>query len=221
METKANNLSSALGKFNNILIKNKFLEPESHKIPYLKLMEKEDHSISFQDSEKKSTLSSLEFVKGPLANMLSRHEKSKTKIEELKRQKNVEEISSMRKKPLINTRSKHITKTTTPIYKRTEKILKEKSVKLENQRNEKKESQDNEFSKTCTFAPRSRRSSNQSSRSRSPEMLTKELYKWHENKEKSLASKIREKQTKEILEIAEKPKIDNLSVRLSKNVKCI
>ena len=60
-----------------------------------------------------------------------------------------------------------------PLHQRTEKLLKEKKARLENQINSKKQKEDIEIAKECTFKPKSRRNSI----SRSPESVTKELYK--------------------------------------------
>ena len=104
-----------------------------------------------------------------------------------------------------------------PLHERTEKLIKEKKDLLESQRNSKKLIEDSEISKSCTFQPKASKSRDYS-RSRSPEGLTKELYQWNENRQKSLERLRKEKEYKETLEIITKPRIGNLSQKLSQPV---
>ncbi|OMJ88177.1 hypothetical protein SteCoe_9910 [Stentor coeruleus] len=213
------NLALALGKFSKLLIQEKIIDEDADKSALAQALGNAASNLS--SSIDKSTRSSVDFVKGPLAVMMAKHEKSQNKIEKMRKQKEIEEKSHLKQKPSINGNSKRIVKykqiNIPPLHERTEKILKEKSIKLEVQRNHKRQQEDNEFLKNCTFKPHSQ---SQSSRSRSPEVLTKELYKWNENRTKELEKKRKEKSLKEDSEIKNKPKIDNLSTRLSKN-RCI
>lgn len=104
-----------------------------------------------------------------------------------------------------------------PLHQRTEKLIKDKQKLLERQRNSKKELEDKDIAKSCTFRPTS--SSRNSSRSRSPECITKELYKWNERRKKSIDQQRQEKESLESTKLISKPRIDNLSQKLSKIVK--
>lgn len=212
------NLALALGKFSKLLIQEKIIDAEADQSALVQALGNAASNLS-TSCDKKSTTSSVDFVKGHLAVMMAKHEKSQNKIEKMRKQKEIEEKSQLKQKPSINSNSKRIVTykqiNIPPLHERTEKILKEKSGKLEIQRNHRKQQEDNEFLKQCTFKPHSR---SQSSRSRSPESLTKELYKWNENRNKELEKKRKEKTLQEDSQINNKPKIDNLSSRLSKNV---
>lgn len=222
MEAKPNrNLALALGKFSKLLIKEKIIDSEEDQSAVIKAIGSVASNYSNQ-SDKRSTRSSVDFVKGPLANMMAKHEKSQHRIEEMRMQKLKEENKNLKQKPSINANSKRIVIykqiNMPPLHERTEKILEVKTAKLEASRNHRKQQEDQEFQKQCTFKPHSR---SHSSRSRSPESVTKELYKWNENRNKDLEKKREEKSLREISEVAPKPKIDNLSNRLSKNVMLI
>lgn len=209
-------LAAALGKFSNMLIKEKIIESGRDESTVIEAISSATHHISQQSisrSSKSPVKSSEEFVKGPLAMMMAKHEKTQNKIEGLRKQKYIEEVSELKTKPTINKDSKNLVKNMPPLHLRTEKILKEKGKKLENQRSSRQQKEDSDFSTNCTFKPQSR----PSSRSRSPDVLTKELYKWDENKKKALEQKRKQKEKEEV--ILEKPKIDNLSSRLSKTVR--
>lgn len=106
-----------------------------------------------------------------------------------------------------------------PIYQRSAKILQEKAHIIELQRANKEKEEEEALVKTCTFRPLSR--SNNSLSSRSPNELTKSLYKWNEDKLKTIEKKRAQKEAEERKELEEKPKIDNLSAKLSKNVRII
>jgi hypothetical protein len=104
-----------------------------------------------------------------------------------------------------------------PLHQRTEKLLKDKITKLENERNTKKMAEEKILAKECTFQPKSSRNG----RSRSPESLTKELYKWNENKNKNLERQRKEKDLREISQIIDKPKLGSLTNKITKEVRII
>lgn len=211
-------LAAALGKFSKMLIKEKIIDTDKDESTVIEAISCATHHISQQSisrSSKSPIKSSEEFVKGPLAMIMAKHEKTQNKLEGLRKQKYIEEVSELKSKPTINKDSKNLAKHMPPLHLRTEKILKEKGKKLESQLSSRKQKEDSDFSANCTFKPQSRKSS----RSRSPDILTKELYKWDENKKKALDQKRKQKEKEEIL--LEKPKIDNLSSRLSKTVRFI
>ena len=176
MEVKPNkSLAMALGKFSDLLIKGGVIDPDKDESALFQAVDKVVQN--FSQPEKKPILSSAEFVKGPLANLMAKHQKSQNKIEELRKQKYFEEVSQLKDRPTISKTSKKLVKVNQnnipPLHQRTEKLLKEKTAKLESERTIKKQKEDEETLKQCTFRPKSR----EKTRSRSPESLTKELYK--------------------------------------------
>ena len=109
MDTKPNkNLALILGKFSSLLIKEKIIDPESDQTALIKAMGSVAHNLSQPEPEKKVTLSSMEFIKGPLANLLSKHEKTQQKIEDLRKKQYLEESSHLQTKPTISSLSKQL-----------------------------------------------------------------------------------------------------------------
>ena len=123
MEAKPNkNLAMALGKFSDLLIKEKIINPETDNTALIEAMGNVAHHLSQLPTEKaketvkanekeqvkKPTLSSIDFIKGPLASIISKHEKSQNKLEEQRKQKYLEEISHLKNKPTISTLSKKL-----------------------------------------------------------------------------------------------------------------
>lgn len=211
MESKSQkSMASALGKFSSLLIKERIIDVESNESALYDAL----HSVAYSQTSMraKSPLSSVDFVKGPLASMMQKHEKTQTKIEELRKKKYIEEVSKLKSKPTINKESRDLVKNVPPLHLRTDKILDEKKKKLESQRKTNQKIEDSEFNSNCTFKPKSR----DSSRSRSPGCVTSELYKWNENKKKTIENKRKELEVKET--VLQKPVIDTFSSKLSKMV---
>jgi hypothetical protein len=215
MEAKSQrNISATLGKFSSMLIKEKVINPENDESVLNAALGSvyQNYSQNSISRPKSPLMTSVDFVKGPLASMMAKHEKSQTKIEELRKKKYIEEVSQLKQKPTINNDSKNLVKNIPPLHLRTEKILKEKKKKLENEKSSREKKEELEISQNCTFKPKSR----DSSRSRSPANVTQELYKWNENKKKALEYKRKEVESKETVQ--SKPVIDNFSSKLSKMV---
>jgi hypothetical protein len=215
MEAKSQrNISATLGKFSSMLIKEKVINPENDESVLNAALGSvyQNYSQNSISRPKSPLMTSVDFVKGPLASMMAKHEKSQTKIEELRKKKYIEEVSQLKQKPTINNDSKNLVKNIPPLHLRTEKILKEKKKKLENEKSSREKKEELEISQNCTFKPKSR----DSSRSRSPANVTQELYKWNENKKKALEYKRKEMESKETVQ--SKPVIDNFSSKLSKMV---
>lgn len=109
MEVKPNkSLAVALGKFSNLLVKQKIINPETDESALMEAVGNVVQSLSNPSSEKKSLASSVDFVKGPLATLLEKHQKSQNKIEELRKQKYLDEVSQLKSKPTITNPSKKI-----------------------------------------------------------------------------------------------------------------
>jgi hypothetical protein len=207
-------LALTLSKFSALLIQEKLINPETDQTALIEAVGNVAHTLNQPSPAAKPVLSSLEFIKGPLANLLAKHERSQQKIEELRKQKFIDEMALLQNKPSINSNSKKFAPTMPPLHTRTEKIIKEKNRKMESEQKSKEKKEEDEFVKNCTFRPHSR----SNSRSRSPESVTKELYKWSEVKNKGIERKRKEKEEQEKRLVVEKPKIDRLSERLSRTV---
>ena len=208
-------LAAALGKFSKMLIKEKVIDCSKDESTIIEAISSTTHQISQQSisRSKSPARSPNDFVNGPLASIMAKHQKTQNKIEDLRKRKYIEEASEVKLKPTINKDSKNLVKNMPPLHLRTEKILKEKVKKIESQISSRQKKEDSDFNASCTFKPQARKGS----RSRSPDNVTKELYKWDENKKKVIEQKRRLKEAEEI--VLEKPKIDNLSSRLSKTVR--
>lgn len=98
-----------LGKFSSLLIKENIINPETDNSALFKAMGNVVHNISQPPVEKKKpVLSSVDFIKGPLANLISKHEKSQNRIEEMRKKKYIEEVSQLKEKPTISSFSKRM-----------------------------------------------------------------------------------------------------------------
>ena len=210
-------LVQAIGKFSHLLVQQHLIDLDKDEKALNKAMSSVAHKILNPDS-KSSSQSSLSFVKGPLASMITKYQLSQQKIEEKRNRQLSEELSKLKSKPTINKTSQKIVKAMPPLHLRTQTLIKEQEQKIESKRSIKRENEDLEFVKTCTFRPLSR----SGSRSRSPDVVTKELYRWNEFKQRNVEKK--KKEERERIEeglVGRKPKIDQLSEKLCKAVKCM
>lgn len=217
MEQYSNkNLVQAIGKFSQLLVQKQVIDIDKDEKALNKAMSNVAQQIINLDSLS-SSQSSLSFVKGPLVEMMTRYQETQQKLEEKRNQQLVKELSQLQSKPTINKTSQKIVKSMPPLHLRTKKLIQEQELKIESQRTLKKEIEDQEFVKTCTFKPRSR----SGSRSRSPDVVTKELYQWNDVRIRKVEVKVKEKEKREKRLVGGKPKIDNLSEKLCKLVRYI
>ena len=209
-------LVQAIGKFSHLLVQQHLIDLDKDEKALNKAMSSVAHKILNPETSS-SSQSSLSFVKGPLVSMMTRYQLSQQKIEERRNQRLNEELSQLQSKPTINKTSQKLVKAMPPLHLRTQKLIKEQELKIESQRSIKRENENLEFFKTCTFKPLSR----SGSRSRSPDVVTKELYLWNEFKLNKVEMKKKEREKIEQKLVGMKPKIDNLSEKLCKAVKCM
>ena len=217
----------AIGKFSDLLIREKLIDPSTDGQALFKAMRKVANQLMSSDVQPSPSPSpSPYFVTGPLASIMSKYEKSQSKVQELRKLQNQKELSELQSKPAINHNSSSLVKKMPPLHLRTAKVLKDLKSKKESQRILQKLNEEENFSKTCTFRPLSRerdsnRSHNSTSKnsrnsSRSIDLLTKDLYTWEDNRKKKVADRVHSKQMTETKLLETKPRIDEMSQKLSK-----
>ena len=175
----------AIGKFSDLLIREKLIDPSTDGQALFKAMRKVASQLMSSDAQSSSS-PSPNFVTGPLASIMSKYEKSQSKVEELRKLQNQKELSELQPKPSINKNFSSLVKKMPPLHLRTAKILKDMESKKESQRILQKLNEEENFSKTCTFRPLSRErdsntsnhvsSKNSRNSSRSIDLVTKDLY---------------------------------------------
>jgi isopropylmalate/homocitrate/citramalate synthase len=206
-----------MGKFSDFLIKQKLIDPEKDEQAVFKAMSKVASRLISPPPIPRSDSSN---PKDPLSSLMSKHNEAQKKLEERRKLQNAQELSQLQSKPSINKNSSKLVKNIPPLHLRTGKLLKDLESKIESQRVLQRLNEEEAFSKSCTFRPSSRcsRSSLSSTRERSPSLLTQELYTWNEEKQKKILKKRKEKEKEEKKKQLNKPKIDEISQKISQTV---
>jgi hypothetical protein len=155
-----------------------------------------------------------------LTRLLKHREDTQDLIKQLKKQKYLDELSTLTDRPTISPNSKRIVTLTkisysnSPLYTRYTQELKAKQSRL-NKLVQKKSNQDDEiFSKTCTFFP-----SCSEHLQRTPEELIERCLKWKERKKKNLQIYQEKRIKQEMSGMQSKPDISENSKKLSEKVK--
>ncbi|CAG9312249.1 unnamed protein product [Blepharisma stoltei] len=168
--------------------------------------ENQSHS-SFSNTDHSKSLSYKKILSGTLTRVNTCIEKKKNWLEEEKRKKFLEEVSNLQDKPKINSYSKKLLNSTSPIHERVNDIMRRKRDKIKNIQLELQLKKRTEEKQACTFNPKS---ANTSPR-RTAEQFIQQVGIWHNKKLQNLKKDQTETEKTKELEFTKNPLINKKS----------